>query len=72
VEIPHEPLHLQLDKRSLVQWKIMDILTSFILIIIFFDGDFEYGDGGTFKLLTWMQNLHQSTSGHDILYADRL
>jgi len=51
----HEPLHL--DKRSFVQWKIVDIPTSFILIIIFFNGPFEYGDGGIFKLLRWMQNL---------------
>jgi len=51
----HEPLYL--DKQSLVQWKIMDILTSFIWIIIFFNGPFEYGDGGIFKLLRWMQNI---------------
>jgi hypothetical protein len=25
----------------------------------------------TFKLLWWMQNLHQSTWGHGILYTDR-
>jgi len=25
----------------------------------------------TFKLLRWMQNLHQSTWDHEILYADR-
>jgi hypothetical protein len=25
----------------------------------------------TFKLLRWMQNLHQSTWGHKILYTDR-
>jgi hypothetical protein len=33
--------------------------TSFIWIIIFFDRAFEYGDSGIFKLLMWMQNLHQ-------------
>jgi hypothetical protein len=25
----------------------------------------------TFKLLTWMQNLHQSTWANEILYTDR-
>jgi hypothetical protein len=25
----------------------------------------------TFKLLRWMQNLHQSTWGHEILYANK-
>jgi hypothetical protein len=64
----HEPLHL--DKRSSVKWKIMDIFTSFIWIIIFSNGLFEYGYGGIFKLLRWMQNLHQSTWDHKILYAD--
>jgi hypothetical protein len=52
----HEPLHLY--KRSTVQWKIVNILTSFIWIITFFDGPVKYGDGGIFKLLRWMQNLH--------------
>jgi hypothetical protein len=50
--------------------KIVDIHTSFILII-FFDGAFEYDDGGIFKLLKWMQKLHQSTWDHEMLYADR-
>jgi hypothetical protein len=27
----------------------------------FLDGRFEYGDVGNFKLLRWMQYLHQST-----------
>jgi hypothetical protein len=49
----------------------VDIPTSFILIINFFTGPFEYGDGGIFKLFRWMQNLHQSTWDHNILYADR-
>jgi hypothetical protein len=40
--------------------------TSFIRIIIFFNRTFEYGDGGIFKLLRWMQNLH-----HVILCADK-
>jgi hypothetical protein len=31
---------------------------------------FEYGDGGIFKLLRWLQNLHQSTWNHKMLYAD--
>jgi hypothetical protein len=49
----------------------MDIPTSFIWIIIFFNEPFEYGDGGILKLIRWMQNLHQSTWDHKILYADR-
>jgi hypothetical protein len=65
----HEPLHL--DKQSFVQRKMVDIPTSFILIIIFFNEPFEYGDGGIFKLLRWTQNLHQSTRGHKIMYVER-
>jgi hypothetical protein len=49
METTHEILHL--DKRSLVQWKIVDMPTSFIWIIIFFNGPSEYGDGGIFELL---------------------
>jgi hypothetical protein len=49
---PHEPLHL--DKLSFEQWKIVDIPTSFMWIIILFNGPFEYGDGGIFKLLRWI------------------
>jgi hypothetical protein len=37
----------------------------------YFDGSFEYGNGGTFKLLRWMQNLYQSMWDHEILHADR-
>jgi hypothetical protein len=59
METTHELLHL--DKRSLAQWKIVDIPENFVCIIILLDGPFEYGDGGNFKLLRWMQNLHQST-----------
>jgi hypothetical protein len=51
----YEPLHL--DKRSFVLWKIMDIPTSFIWIIIFFNAPLGYGDGGIFKLQRWIQNL---------------
>jgi hypothetical protein len=47
----HEPLHI--GKRSFVQWKIMDIPTSFISIITFFNGPFAYGNDGIFKLLMW-------------------
>jgi hypothetical protein len=65
----HEPLHL--DKHSFVEWKIVDIPTSFIWIIIFFNGPFEYGDDGIFKLLRCMQNLHHSMWDHKVLYADR-
>jgi hypothetical protein len=50
-----EPLHS--DKRSFVQWKIVDMSTSFIWIIIFFNGPFEYGYGGIFKLLRLMQKF---------------
>jgi hypothetical protein len=39
----HEPLHLESDKLSFVHWKIMDVPRSFIWIIIFFDGAFEWG-----------------------------
>jgi hypothetical protein len=49
----------------------VDIPTNFILIIIFFNEPFEYGDGGIFKLLRWMQNLHHLTWDHEILYADK-
>jgi hypothetical protein len=42
----HEPLHL--DKRGFIQWKIVDILTSFIWIIISFNRPFGYADGGIF------------------------
>jgi hypothetical protein len=64
----HEPLHL--DKRIFVQWNVVDIPTSLTWIVLFFNGPFEYGDGGIFKLLMWMQNWHQSTLGYEILYAD--
>jgi hypothetical protein len=61
---------LRIEKRSLVQWKIVP--TSFVWIIVFFDGPFEYGDCGNFKLLRWMQNLlRHSTWDHEMLYADR-
>jgi hypothetical protein len=65
----HEPLHL--GKLSFIQWKIVDIPTSFFWIIIFFNRPFEYGNGGIFELLMWMQNLHQSMWDHRILCADR-
>jgi hypothetical protein len=45
METTHDLLHL--DKRSLVQWNIVDVPTSFIWIISFFDGAFEYGGGST-------------------------
>jgi hypothetical protein len=38
MDLTHEPLHLALDKRSLVKWKSMDILNIFICIIVFFNG----------------------------------
>jgi hypothetical protein len=46
MEIAHEPLHL--DNWSLLQWKIKDIPTSFIWIIILFNNAFKYGDGATY------------------------
>jgi hypothetical protein len=46
MEATHGPLHLQLDKRSLVQGKIMDIPTTFIRLTILFNGPLEYGDHG--------------------------
>jgi hypothetical protein len=42
-EISHEPLNL--NKRSLVQLNIMDVHTSFIWIVIFFEEAFKRGDG---------------------------
>jgi hypothetical protein len=38
MEKTHEPLHL--DKLSFERWKIIDIPTSFVWIIIFYDGAF--------------------------------
>jgi hypothetical protein len=35
------------------------------------DGAFEYDSGWTFRLLRWLQDLHQSTWDYEILYADR-
>jgi hypothetical protein len=69
METPHEPLHL--DKRSFVKWKIMGIRTIVIWIIIFFEGTFEYGSDGIFKLLRRMRKLYQSTWDHEMFYADR-
>jgi hypothetical protein len=49
----------------------MDMPTSFIWIIVFFSRPFEYGNGGIFKLLRWMQNLLQPKWDHELFYADR-
>jgi hypothetical protein len=49
IERTHEPLHL--DKLSFVNWKVMDIPTTFIWIIIFFDWPFEYGSGSKFEVM---------------------
>jgi hypothetical protein len=43
---------------------------KFLWIIIFFNGPFEYGDGGIYRLLRWIQNVHQSAD-HKILCSDR-
>jgi hypothetical protein len=64
-----ESLHL--NEQSFVQWKMMDIPKSFIWIIISVNRPFEYGDGGMFELLRWMQNLHRSTWDRKISYPDR-
>jgi hypothetical protein len=46
METTHKPLHL--DKWIFVQWQIMDIPTSCIWIIIFFEEASEYGSGSKF------------------------
>jgi hypothetical protein len=45
--------------------------TMIYLNYYFFNGRFEYGGGGIFKLLRWMKNLQQSMANHKILFADR-
>jgi hypothetical protein len=47
----HEPLHL--DKWRFVQWKIMDIPTSFIWNIVFFEEDFDYDSSLKFWGFVW-------------------
>jgi hypothetical protein len=69
METTHELF--QLEKQSLVHWKITDMPTSFIWIWIFFNGPLECGDGGIFKYWRGKQNLHQSVWAHEILYVDR-
>jgi hypothetical protein len=65
-----EPFHLRGINFGI--WKIMDIPTSFIQIIILFDRPSEYCDGVTLKLLRWMQNLHQLAWDHGTSsYADK-
>jgi hypothetical protein len=59
---------IALRETNFCTWKIMDIATSFIWVIIFFNRPFEYGDGGIFKLLRWIQNLQLSRWDHNILY----
>jgi hypothetical protein len=49
----------------------MNIPPSFIWIIVFFNRAFECGDGGIFKFLRQMQNLHQLMWNRESLYADR-
>jgi hypothetical protein len=46
-------------------------LPSFIWVIILFNGPFECDDVGIFKLLRWVQKLHQSIWKYEIVYADR-
>jgi hypothetical protein len=46
MERTHETLHL--DKLRFVHLNVINIPTSFILTIIFFDLAFEYGSGSKF------------------------
>jgi hypothetical protein len=46
MQIIYEPFHL--NKLRFVQWKIVDIPTSFIWIIFLFDGALEYEDVAKF------------------------
>jgi hypothetical protein len=46
METAHEPLHL--GKWILVQWNIMNISTSSILIYFLFNEAFKFGDGAKF------------------------
>jgi hypothetical protein len=43
---------------------------KFFWIIIFFVGTSEYGGGGILKLLSWIQNMHQSTWDYAIFHGD--
>jgi hypothetical protein len=46
METINQPLHSE--RWSVLEWKIMDTHTSFILIIIFVHEAFEYADGSKF------------------------
>jgi hypothetical protein len=48
---------LDLDKRSVVESKNMDMPTGFIWVVAFFAGGFEYGDGDICELLRWIKKL---------------
>jgi hypothetical protein len=68
METTHKLLHL--DKRILYNersWKQLQVLLENVL----FNGPFECGDGTIFELLRRIQNLHNSTWDHGILYAGR-
>jgi hypothetical protein len=41
---------------------------NFYVNVIFFVGPFVNGDGKIFRLLRWMQTLHQSSWDNEILY----
>jgi hypothetical protein len=62
---------LHLDKRRFGAMKHRGHTYKFIWIIIFFNEAFEYGGGGFFKLLRYMQSFHHLTLDHYILYTDR-
>jgi hypothetical protein len=49
MDTTHKPLHVE--KLSLVQEKITDIRTDFILVVIVFEEGFNYGDGAKFLRL---------------------
>jgi hypothetical protein len=38
---------------------------------MFFNGSFKCGGDGIFRLLKWMQNLHQSMWDNTVFIADR-
>jgi hypothetical protein len=69
METIHEPWHLH--NRSLVQWKYYGHTYKLYLNNYFLQLTVWIWLWWDFKLQRWMQNLHQSTWDHEILYADR-
>jgi hypothetical protein len=68
MEITYESLNLDGIWYNERWWTCLKVLFEWLFP---FYGPFEYGDGGIFKLLRWMQNLRRSTWGHEILHVDR-